>query len=210
MEERNKGNAGDHGHDACCKGGVAPLIVGFVAAIVVGWWFFPKMLYSEKTQPIVFSHKVHIEDAGMACEDCHYFREDGSYAGLPTTEDCAGCHADAMGENPEELKFISNYVHEEKEVAWLRYQTQPDNVFFSHAVHKMDKCGECHDFSEAELCNNCHPAVAESDTPPVYKENRLNKYSKDTMKMWKCEACHSIPEHREMTNANNACFTCHK
>jgi hypothetical protein len=98
----------------------------------------------------------------------------------------------------------------DKEVDWHIYQMQPDNVFFSHAAHSMDKCGECHAFSESELCSNCHPDVAQSESPPVYYENRLTKYSKQTMKMWQCEECHVIMDHWDFTNANNACFTCHK
>ncbi len=209
MEERNSMVSCDQkkGQSKCSA---APFFIGVVAALVVGWWFFPKALFSEQHQPVKFSHKLHMEEAGMECATCHYFNEDGSYHGLPTTEDCAACHADMLGENPEEVKFITDYVDREREVNWLVYQKQPDNVFFSHAVHTLDNCGQCHDYNEAEMCSHCHPNVAEMDEPPAYHENRLTKYSKDTMKMYTCEECHALADHRENTNASNACFVCHK
>lgn len=189
---------------------VAPFFFGVVAALVVGWWIFPAALFSDQHQPISFSHVVHSEDAGMTCDQCHYFNEDGTYHGLPSTEDCAECHMGLMGESREEVKFVTEYVEKEKEVDWLIYQKQPDNVFFSHAVHNMDNCGMCHDYTEVELCSQCHPPVAEMEEPPAYSENKLTKYSKDTMKMWACEECHAMEDHRMSTSASNACFVCHK
>lgn len=73
-------------------GGAVPFLLGFIGAVVVGWVLFPQILFSAKEQPFRFSHKVHVEDQGMACEDCHLFREDGSYAGFPSNEQCASCH----------------------------------------------------------------------------------------------------------------------
>ncbi len=194
-----------------CAGSVAPFFVGIVAALVVGWWLFPKALFSEQHQPIHFSHVKHVEDGGMACTDCHFFNEDGTFNGIPKNEKCAECHESPMGEDPAELEFINKYLVKGKEVEWLIYQKQPDNVFFSHAVHNMENCGTCHaDWEEADLCVNCHPDVARSESAPAYFENRLTKYSKDTMKMWACEKCHAHPEHRDQTRASNACFVCHK
>ena len=211
MAERNSSKSSEQKAAKSPFSAAAPFFVGVVAALVVGWWVFPQALYSEKLQPVQFSHTAHAEGAGMACSDCHNFREDGSYNGLPTTEDCAQCHAEPVTDKPSEKQFIEEYVATGKEVNWLVYQMQPDNVFFSHAAHSLEKCGECHaDWDEKQLCANCHPNVADTNTPPVYFENRISTYSKDTMKMWACEKCHVVPDHRDNTNANNACFTCHK
>lgn len=169
-----------------------PFVVGLVGALIVGWWVFPQVLFSQKSQPIRFSHKVHVEDQDMACEDCHTFREDGSFAGIPTTEQCAECHSEVQGDDPAEKEFVEKYVEKGKEVPWLIYQKQPDNVFFSHIAHKNIPC------------KTCHPDVGHSDTPPPYYENRITGYSKDTMKMWKCERCHA------QRGASNACYVCHK
>lgn len=211
MEHTNAANG-----NACKCGGsaMAPFLVGLVAAIVAGWWLFPQALYSTQQQPLVFDHVLHVEDQGMACQDCHFLREDGSFAGIPTTEQCAECHSGMMGESAAEATFVKEYVETGEEVPWIAYQKQPDNVFFSHAVHSVEKCGECHsDVSdpEANLCNLCHPPLSSAKTPPPVKVNRLTGYTKDTMKMWQCEECHANANHlAPMTVANNACQTCHK
>ncbi len=211
MQDSNNTLSGsqEKGRSSCS---MAPFFVGIVAALVVGWWLFPKALFSEKHQPIRFSHVVHVEESAMACTDCHFFNADGSFSGIPTTEQCADCHSSVLGEDPDEIKFVNEYVAKNKEVDWLVYQMQPDNVFFSHAAHTLETCGMCHVEweKEVDVCNNCHPNVAETDTPPAYYENRLTKYSKETMKMWACEKCHAHPDHIGQTRASNACFVCHK
>jgi len=195
--------------------GIGPFLVGLVAVIVAGWWRFPKALYSTNVQPLRFDHVTHVEDAGMACTDCHVLREDGTFAGLPDIEQCATCHMDVMGEDPDERRLVEEYVHPGREIDWLVYQHQPDNVFFTHAAHNVAKCGECHtDFTDETvnaLCIQCHPNVAEGHEPPPVVKNRLTGYSLGTMKMARCEECHANENHREgMTMANNACQTCHK
>ncbi len=210
MEDRHL-DSSDSEKNRCCRSSAAPFFVGLVLALIFGWWVFPEILYSQKQQPVSFSHTVHVEDAGMDCADCHYSREDDTFAGLPTTANCAPCHTDPRGSDPEEERYINEYVTPGKEVKWLVYQMQPDNVFFSHAAHSLETCGQCHmDLTTRELCNMCHIDVAGMDKPPVYKENKLTKYSKGTMKMWQCERCHAHPDHYGVTRSSNACFVCHK
>ncbi|MFI3271058.1 MAG: menaquinone reductase multiheme cytochrome c subunit QrcA [Pseudomonadota bacterium] len=214
MEDRQLKNE-DSKSGCSCVCSAAPFFVGLIVALVFGWYAYPSMMYTAEDQPIRFSHKVHMEDGGMACEDCHSLREDGTFAGLPSTESCAACHSEPLGEDPEEQRFIDEYVNTGKEVKWLVYQTQPDNVFFSHAAHSMDSCNRCHGFSEIKLCGKCHLDVAQSDTTPTYYENKLTGYSKNTMKMWSCERCHATHMNVKgffggKTAASNACFVCHK
>ncbi len=173
-------------------GGVLPFLLGFLASVVVLWVVFPQLLFSEKEQPVQFSHKLHVEDQGMECDSCHVYRDDGSYAGMPSNEQCTDCHEEVMGEDPAEEKFVTEYVQQEKEVPWLNYQYQPDNVYFSHMAHDgMD-------------CTECHPDVANAEKAPLYYENRITGYSKQTMKMWQCERCHAE------SGVSNACYVCHK
>lgn len=191
MEEKRSNSAGGVG------GVVLFTLIGLVGALVVGWVVFPKVLYSQKTQPIRFSHTIHAQQ-GLDCEQCHKLGPDGRFAGLPTTESCAECHADETGDdsaNGKEIdKFVRDYVKTGAQVPWLVYQYQPDNVFFSHAAHQGFKC------SQAE----CHPDVANMDNPPVYQQNRISGYSKETMRMWQCERCHAS------MGTSNACYVCHK
>jgi len=170
-------------------------LVGFVVALAVGWFLFPKLLFVRQEQPIRFSHAAHVNQ-GLDCQECHHLGADGRFSGLPPTETCAGCHGEETGENTpagkEIDRFVNTYVKTGKPVPWLVYQKQPDNVYFSHVAHRGFDCSQC------------HPDMPGRKSPPPYFENRLTGYSKDTMKMWQCERCHAS------MGISNACYVCHK
>ncbi len=220
----------------CCN--PLPFILGIAVALAFGWWVFPGMLYGQKEQPIFFTHKTHVETAGLSCDTCHSFAADGSFTGLPRLDACNSCHAgmDAL-QTPEpdsaetrrareaEVDFIKNYVMTGQEVPWIVHQKQPDNVFFSHAAH-YKRCFSCHLTMKGDLnlgtpenpqrlCQTCHPSLEELDKQPPVGVNVLTGYSKTTMKMATCENCHAHPGHfyndgKGRAFANNACFTCHR
>ena len=196
------------GRKTCRVRGMMPFLLGLAVALVFGWWLFPELLYSEQEQPVKFTHKSHVTDAGLDCSYCHHLRADGTFSAFPSTKECAVCHRVLLGDSKAERTFWNDYVRTGKEVNWLVYQKQPDNVFFSHAPHSQETCNNCHNFSKKELCSFCHPSMGQGT--PVYKQNRISGYSKDTMKMWQCERCHANPNHLAATAANNACFVCHK
>lgn len=177
--------------------------LGLAASLIVGWVIFPKLLYSRKSQPIDFNHVLHVEAVEEGCESCHFFREDGSFAGVPKVEQCIECHEELQGESPDEIKFVEEYVAKEREVPWLIYSKQPDCVFFSHVAHvKMAKMD----------CTTCHGPVGESEHLKVYEENRITGYSRDIwgknllglkrntwdrMKMDDCAECHENQPRKE-------------
>ena len=107
MEERNSTQA-CRTNGRPCLGAAAPFFVGLVAALVVGWWIFPKILYTQEHQPVEFSHSLHMEMAVDNCEYCHYTETDSGmmFSGLPTTEKCVDCHSSPLGESEAELKFV--------------------------------------------------------------------------------------------------------
>ena len=192
-------------------------ILGLIASLIVGWVIFPKLLYSQKKQPVDFNHALHNEEVEEGCESCHFFREDGTYSGVPKLAQCIDCHEEVNGEDPAEEKFVNEYVAKEREVPWLIYSRQPQNVFFSHVAHvKMAQMD----------CVTCHGDIGESESLRVYQENRISGYSIDIwgkniagikrnswdrMKMDDCSECHV----RENVNQNSVqtlrggCFVCH-
>lgn len=192
------------------SGGIWPFVIGLVVALVFGWCIFPEILFSDQQPSVQFSHEVHLKDVSLDCDACHYLRADGTFSGVPTTADCAICHARQQGKTKAEAQYVADYISTGKEVKWNVIQKQPDNVYFSHAVHSLERCNDCHQYSQREFCGLCHPDVAGMNTTPVFSENRLTGYSESTMKMWQCERCHANPNHRGSTDANNACFVCHK
>lgn len=194
-------------------------IIGLVVSMVGGWALFPKVLYSQKSQPFNFSHKAHLEQVDNGCQSCHFFREDGSFSGSPRLAQCSGCHDELQGQSEDEKIFFEHYVLKGREVPWLVYARQPDCVFFSHAAHvlgsKMD-------------CVTCHGHIGTSETLKPYQENRITGYSRDIwgysmagfkqntwdrMKMDDCAACHAqydVIHDSSVQTKKDACFVCHK
>ena len=183
------------------KGELGAFILGFVLAFLVGWFFFSNWfavppLYGKLEQPVIYDHLKHTEEAGMVCEDCHYFREDGTWSGIPKVEKCIECHEEPMGESPEEERFIKEYIEPGREVPWLIYSRQPKNVFFSHVAHTKLANMEC---------KECHGEMGYTSKPPPYVYSRVSRYPQHTvMIMEDCMECHK--KHK----AKNYCFICHK
>jgi len=186
------------------------IVAGLAAGLGAGWAGFPRAIYNSRPQPVDFSHKIHIDKAGAKCEDCHAIREDGSFAGFPTVEQCGACHAAPMGTSAAEKKFIDAYVTPHKEPVWLAYARQPENVYFSHATH----------VKRAQLkCEVCHGNEGSADHPRPFEQDRVSGYSRDIwggqgrpgMKMSDCVDCHRRSAVKNATAVGDlSCLDCHK
>jgi len=169
-------------------------IIGLVASLVLGWVIFPQLLYSKKKQPIDFNHVLHNELVEESCESCHFFREDGTYSGVPTLAQCIDCHEEVQGESAEEEKFVSQYVAKGREVPWLVYARQPDCVFFSHIAHvKIRITGYSRDIWGKNIAG-------------------IKWNSWDRMKMSDCSECHQVNNVNQgsVQTQKGGCFVCHK
>jgi len=193
-------------------------VLGLVASLVLGWVIFPQLLYSRKQQPVQFNHLLHNEEVDDGCESCHFFREDGTYSGVPKLAQCIDCHEEVQGESEEEAKFVNQYVLKDREVPWLVYSRQPDCVFFSHVAHV--KMGQMD-------CVTCHGDIGESESLKPYEANRISGYSRDIwgkniagikfnswdrMKMDDCSECHvrNNVNQGSVQTLRGGCFVCHK
>ncbi|CAB5117110.1 FIG00602532: hypothetical protein [Olavius algarvensis associated proteobacterium Delta 3] len=148
--------------------------VGLIASLIVGWIIFPRLLYSQKSQPFDFNHAVHLDLVDEGCQSCHYFREDGSFSGVPKLAQCIDCHEEVNGEDPNEEIFVTEYVWKEREVPWLIYSKQPDCVFFSHVAHVSEDS-----LYDGKDCVTCHGYHGESETLRPYQYNRITNISRD-------------------------------
>lgn len=192
-------------------------ILGLVASLVLGWVIFPQLLYSQKEQPVQFNHALHNEMVEDGCESCHFFREDGTYSGVPKLAQCIDCHEEVNGESAAEEKFVTEYVQKGREVPWLVYSRQPDCVFFSHVAHV--KMGQMD-------CVTCHGNIGESESLKPYEANRISGYSRDIwgkniagikfnswdrMKMDDCSECHvqNNVNQGSVQTLRGGCFVCH-
>ncbi|HVX67135.1 MAG TPA: menaquinone reductase multiheme cytochrome c subunit QrcA [Bryobacteraceae bacterium] len=188
----------------------AGFAAGVAAALFTGWQAFPHFLYATQRQPLVFSHKTHMEKAGGTCDDCHF--ANGAFSGIPRVEKCAGCHAAAMTQSADEKILIDRYIAHNREVPWLVYARQPDNVYFPHAIHtRLAKLA----------CERCHGAHGSSSTLRPFERNRISGYSRDIwgdsisrvsfrpltrpgMKMDDCAQCHRD------CGVSTSCVACHR
>ncbi len=184
---------------------------GIAAALAIGWFVFPLVLYEKSEQPIQFSHKIHTGEAvGLTCEECHSFRDDGQFTGIPSLEKCATCHSSQIGNSPEEKKLVDDYVSQNKEIPWLVYAREPQNTYFSHIQHvKLANI----------QCERCHGPHGKSEVLRPFQENRISGYSRDIwgqnisgiksnpwegMTMDDCAKCH------EERGVVSGCLQCHK
>lgn len=191
--------------------GNTTILVGAALALASGWFVLPRAFYRTVEQPLQFSHKVHASEAvGMSCEDCHGFAADGRFAGIPAMSHCAECHAEPLGTTENEKALVEHYVKANREIPWLVYSRQPDNVHFSHIQHVRN--------AEIE-CAACHGPHGESGNLRPYRVDRVSGYSRDIsarqlrgagqdpawgLRMDDCIRCH---DERDVTES---CLTCHK
>lgn len=134
-------------------------------------------------QPLAFSHKTHVGQASIKCQDCHPIRDPGFQAGLPKETVCMGCHVTVKKDSPE-IQKLAAAAKSKTPLPWARVYTVPEYVWFSHAVHVTDAKLEC---------AGCHGPVAEREV--LFKEKPTNMFS--------CMSCHS------QRGANNGCDVCH-
>jgi menaquinone reductase, multiheme cytochrome c subunit len=160
----------EEAHSPSPKGGgggaylILFFLLGLTLMMVVGWMIFPKVLYSKKSQPFDFNHKLHLEQVDDGCQSCHFFRKDGTFSGVPRLAQCTDCHEEVIGESKNEAVFVEQYVQKGREVPWHVYARQPDCVFFSHAAHVKG----------ADMdCVTCHGHTGTSESLKPYEENRL-------------------------------------
>ena len=169
-------------------------IIGFAISMVIGWVVFPKLLYSQKEQPFSFNHALHVAEVDESCESCHFFRDDGSFSGIPKLAQCVDCHEEPMGETEDEAIFVEQYVWKDREVPWL-------------VCH--GPIGE----SEAQRPYEYNRITQYSRDIWGHNIAGFKKNSWDRMKMDDCAQCHKeagMIHTSSVQTERDACFVCHK
>ena len=167
-----------------------PIYLQILSVLFVGLVILVISVGANKTpptqQPIAFNHKVMV-DTGMSCLFCHSGAIRSETAMIPSTELCMGCHKTNDKSDPEIAKLI-NYWNQQKPIPWVRMNTLPRFVNFSHQVHVV---------AGALNCENCHGNVGQMTVyKPLY-----------TFTMGTCLACHNKQPNAQQLNS---CETCHK
>lgn len=170
----------------------AVILAGLAFTTFVIWyWFSPLNLDVgyQPTQPIEFSHKLHVSDLGVDCMYCHNMADKSAFAGVPSTQTCMNCHEHQANKNSLKLAGLmkSWNSNEKQPIPWKRVHKEADYVYFDHSVH----------ISAGVACVSCHGNV---DQMMVVRQE-------EPLSMSWCLKCHRNPaEHlrpvSEVTNMN--------
>lgn len=127
--------------------GAGLFIVKTVAheAIAIG-----RSLDYEPSQPIKFSHQIHVTDNKTDCLYCHSISEYSPSAGIPSANVCMNCHVivrEGTNSGRWEISKLVQAYENNMPIEWIRVHNLQDHVFFSHAQHVTVgnlECSECH------------------------------------------------------------------
>lgn len=150
-------------------------------------------------QPIVFSHKKHAGELGVACLSCHHGAQMSDVAGVPSLEACMACHLVVKkrasdGQLSPEIAKLTAAWDARGEIAWNRVHSLPRFSHFSHRAHVANEM----------LCQECHG--------PVQTMERLRQAS--SLSMGWCVSCHRLeaaeaPSHWKRAGGPLDCAACH-
>jgi hypothetical protein len=127
----------------------------------------------QPTQPVPYSHALHVGEMGMDCRYCHNTVERSAKAAVPPAATCMNCHKSLHTTSPR-LEPVRDSFENDTPLKWVRVHDLPDYVFFNHSAHVTRGVG----------CESCHGRI--DLMGEVYQAKPL------TM-MW-CLDCHRAPE----------------
>ncbi|MBB5353798.1 hypothetical protein HNR46_004061 [Haloferula luteola] len=163
---------------------IAICVLSLGAGVVAAFSYYatPKTLVVgyQPSQPIPFSHRIHVEQVGLDCRYCHSFVDVSGHSNVPTSNTCWNCHRHVQTQSPK-LQPLRNRMdpllkHPDfgKPVEWVRIHKTPDYVYFNHSAH----------VNRGISCQSCHGRVDQMEV--VYQDQNLS--------MGWCLECHRHPE----------------
>jgi hypothetical protein len=118
-------------------------------AAVAGVWYWGSPRYTDvgyrPTQPVPYSHALHVGKLGLDCRYCHASVESAAVANLPPTQTCMNCHHVVRRDSPL-LQPIRDSIDQGQPMRWVRVHNLPDYAYFQHAAHLRAGigCVSCH------------------------------------------------------------------
>jgi len=144
---------------------------------------------------LVFSHRIHVVEEGLACINCHEDAEAAGEPGMPVLDGCSVCHEVLDEEKPPERRIETLFAGDGSFRA-ARVSALADELVFEHLAHvrAVDDCGACHtgiDRNQAvgtaqavdmdacvachrkrsvsSDCSTCHRVITEEWVPPSHE-----------------------------------------
>ena len=91
------------------------------------------------SQPIEFSHTVHVNDLNLECLYCHETAEKSIHATIPKGELCLSCHEDADIDNPEIKKMLALLEEQEDTLGKPKRDQRSVDIFKFKKPVDLDK-----------------------------------------------------------------------
>ncbi len=172
------------------------------------------------TQPVPYSHAVHVGQLGMDCRYCHNTVEQAAFAAVPPTQTCMNCHTNIRSDSPRLLAVRESHATG-MPVEWIKVHDLPDFAYFDHSAHvnKGVGCVSCHgrvDRMEVvwqvhtlsmSWCLECH-RHPERNLRPVERVTEMDWLPEgDALEQGlRLKALYNIRDHKYLTN----CSVCHR
>ena len=167
------------------------LLIGGVVTAGLTYYFTPKYtrVGYQPTQPVPFSHSIHVQQLGLDCRYCHDGVEKSWYSNVPAADTCMNCHSAVRANDPKLEPVRASYQDQNKPVEWVQIHKLPDYVYFNHSVHvnRGVSCVECHGrvdqmdevrhekhFSMT-FCLDCHRELSPENGDPKKRLRPLDK-----------------------------------
>ena len=177
------------------------LLVGGVVTAGLTYFFTPKYtrVGYQPTQPVPFSHSIHVQQLGLDCRYCHDGVEKSWYSNVPAADTCMNCHSAVRANDPKLEPVRASYKDQNKPVEWVQIHKLPDYVYFNHSVHvnRGVSCVECHgrvdkmdevrhekNFSMT-FCLDCHRELSPENGDPNKRLRPLDKITDLAYDRWR-------------------------
>jgi hypothetical protein len=144
-------------------------------------------------QPIPFSHAIHAGTYQIQCLYCHSGTDRSRMAGVPSVQNCMGCHAQ-FGQDLEGVQLLKKHWDEKRTIEWIQIHRLPEHVKFRHNRH----------IAAGLECQACHGPVQEMQKVYLVPDRVwVNGMPAQKLEMGWCINCH------EAKKASIDCLTCH-
>ena len=167
------------------------LLIGGVVTAGLTYYFTPKYtrVGYQPTQPVPFSHSIHVQQLGLDCRYCHDGVEKSWYSNVPAADTCMNCHSAIRANDPKLEPVRASYRDQKKPVEWVQVHKLPDYVYFNHSVHvnrgvsgvechgridQMDEVRHEKQFSMT-FCLDCHRELSPENGDPNKRLRPLDK-----------------------------------
>ena len=170
------------------------------------------LLMAQEKSSIFFQHKLHVEDAELACEDCHTGVTDAdakTWDIFPKMAVCSDCHDDTADDGDCSLCHSSPDLQQSYNKFW-----ESSGLGFSHKKHLVESadCSKCHSYinDDEEIgypntwkmsdCQTCHSKMEKGPSSHDLAWKELHGSEMNSSTSGDCALCHT----------NNSCEQCHQ